>query len=125
MQSLILEKAGLTRLTLAGVRLSSLDPSLNNFGYEDIFGFNDFRRVLTMASVSSGGGMLRKEEESEAEVRREDQDNINKFARLNARLHEVRSETSMLKVRFHSRIRFCWVAQFRIPLIFMSFCRVS
>jgi len=41
--------------------------------------------------------LLRKEEESEAEVRREDQDNINKFARLNARLHEVRSEISILK----------------------------
>mmetsp|Transcript_12072 Transcript_12072/g.20032 ORF Transcript_12072/g.20032 Transcript_12072/m.20032 type:complete len:136 (-) Transcript_12072:502-909(-) len=50
-----------------------------------------------MTSVSSGGGLLRKEEESEAEVRREDQDNINKFARLNARLHEVRSEISILK----------------------------
>jgi hypothetical protein len=49
-------------------------------------------------SVSSGGAMLRKEEESEAEVRREDQDNINKFARLNARLQEVRGEISSLKV---------------------------
>lgn len=51
------------------------------------------------ANVSSGGALLRPEEESEAEVRREDQENINKFARLNARLHEVRNEVSVLKVR--------------------------
>lgn len=38
------------------------------------------------------------EEESEAEVRRVDQDNINKFARLNARLHEVRDERAVIKV---------------------------
>lgn len=38
------------------------------------------------------------EEESEAEVRREDQDNINNFARLNARLHELRDERDLLKV---------------------------
>eukprot|EP00526_Cylindrotheca_closterium_P020094 CAMPEP_0113647026 /NCGR_PEP_ID=MMETSP0017_2-20120614/24870_1 /TAXON_ID=2856 /ORGANISM="Cylindrotheca closterium" /LENGTH=129 /DNA_ID=CAMNT_0000559013 /DNA_START=62 /DNA_END=451 /DNA_ORIENTATION=- /assembly_acc=CAM_ASM_000147 len=37
------------------------------------------------------------EEESEAEVRREDQDNINKFARLNARLHDVRDERALIK----------------------------
>ena len=42
--------------------------------------------------------MLTPEEENEAEVRREDQDNINRFARLNARLHEVRSERDALKV---------------------------
>lgn len=41
------------------------------------------------------------EEESEAEVRRVDQDNINKFARLNARLHELRDERDLLKVRNH------------------------
>lgn len=43
--------------------------------------------------------MLTPEEENEAEVRREDQDNINKFARLNAKLHDVRSERDSLKVR--------------------------
>jgi hypothetical protein len=52
-----------------------------------------------MASVSSGGAMLRHEDESEAEVTREDQDNINKFARLNARLHEIRAEIKNVKVR--------------------------
>ena len=52
-----------------------------------------------MASVSSGGAMLRREEENETEVRRDDQENINKFARLNARLHEVRAEMAALKVR--------------------------
>lgn len=51
-----------------------------------------------MTSVSSGGGMLRPEEESDAEVRREDQDNINHFARLNARLNEVKAEKESLKV---------------------------
>lgn len=48
---------------------------------------------------SSGGAMLTRDEESEAEVRREDQENINKFGRLNARLHECRVELAMLKVR--------------------------
>lgn len=47
---------------------------------------------------SSGGAMLAREEESEAEVRREDQENINKFGRLNARLHECREELAGLKV---------------------------
>ena len=37
-------------------------------------------------------------EENEAEVRRVDQDNINKFARLNARLHDIRDERELLKV---------------------------
>jgi prefoldin subunit 4 len=39
------------------------------------------------------------EEESDAEVRRQDQDNINRFARLNARLHEVRAEKAVFQVR--------------------------
>jgi hypothetical protein len=51
-----------------------------------------------MASVAGGGAMLRHEDESEAEVTREDQDNINKFARLNARLHEIRAEIKKVKV---------------------------
>lgn len=38
------------------------------------------------------------EEENESEVRREDQDNINQFARLNARLHEIRDERDLLQV---------------------------
>jgi len=37
------------------------------------------------------------EEENNTEVRREDQNNINKFARLNARLHEVRDERKITK----------------------------
>jgi hypothetical protein len=44
------------------------------------------------------GMILSKEEESDAEVRREDQDRINEFGRLNARLHEVRDEVNKLKV---------------------------
>ena len=42
---------------------------------------------------------LSPDEENDAEVRREDQNNINHFARLNARLHEIRQETADLKVR--------------------------
>jgi prefoldin subunit 4 len=49
--------------------------------------------------ASSAGSMLTREEESEAEVRREDQENINKFGRLNARLHECREELALIKVR--------------------------
>jgi len=41
--------------------------------------------------------MLAPHEENEAEVCREDQDNINKFGRLNARLHECRDEIASLK----------------------------
>lgn len=44
--------------------------------------------------------MLAAEEENEAEVRRVDQDNINQFARLNARLHDVQNERERLKVRY-------------------------
>ncbi len=42
--------------------------------------------------------MLKPEEESDVEVRRVDQDNINKFARLNARLHDLRAERDDVKV---------------------------
>ena len=42
--------------------------------------------------------MLDSKDENEAEVRREDQKNINRFARLNARLGLVRSERDALKV---------------------------
>mmetsp|Transcript_20468 Transcript_20468/g.26963 ORF Transcript_20468/g.26963 Transcript_20468/m.26963 type:complete len:136 (-) Transcript_20468:297-704(-) len=48
-------------------------------------------------SASSAGGMLEKEDENDAEVRLEDQENINKFGRLNARLYEVRGEKDGLK----------------------------
>ena len=51
-----------------------------------------------MTTVASAGAMLQREEESENEVRREDQDNINKFASLNARLNELRNERDALKV---------------------------
>lgn len=46
----------------------------------------------------ANGMILSKEEENDAEVRREDQDQINEFGRLNARLHEVRDEVGKLKV---------------------------
>ena len=49
--------------------------------------------------MSSGGGaILEREEENDAEVRREDQEHINRFGRLNARLHELRDEKAELKV---------------------------
>mmetsp|Transcript_28037 Transcript_28037/g.39409 ORF Transcript_28037/g.39409 Transcript_28037/m.39409 type:complete len:135 (-) Transcript_28037:35-439(-) len=47
--------------------------------------------------ASSGGAILAREEENDNEVRREDQDNINKFGRLNARLHEIRDTRQILK----------------------------
>ena len=50
-------------------------------------------------SSNGNGQMLSHEEENEAEVRREDQENINAFGRLNARLYEVRDECAILKVR--------------------------
>ena len=43
--------------------------------------------------------MLATEDENDAEVRREDQENINRFARLNARLATVRGQRDALKVR--------------------------
>ena len=43
--------------------------------------------------------MLDNQDENDAEVRREDQENINRFARLNARLATVRNERDTLKVR--------------------------
>ena len=48
----------------------------------------------------ANGMILAKEEENDAEVRREDQDQINEFGMLNARLHEVKDEISSLKVSF-------------------------
>mmetsp|Transcript_20656 Transcript_20656/g.26654 ORF Transcript_20656/g.26654 Transcript_20656/m.26654 type:complete len:132 (-) Transcript_20656:86-481(-) len=41
--------------------------------------------------------MLAPDEENNSEVRREDQDNINRFARLNARLHAIRGERQSLQ----------------------------
>ena len=58
--------------------------------------------------------MLQPEEESEAEVRRVDQDNINKFARLNARLHELIDERDLLKVRVQGAK--CTIARFMVSL---------
>jgi hypothetical protein len=42
--------------------------------------------------------VVSREDENENEVRREDQEKINRFARLNARLQEVRSEMGQAKV---------------------------
>lgn len=50
------------------------------------------------------GMILAKEEENDTEVRREDQDKINEFGQLNARLHEVREQTERLKVRGNDQI---------------------
>lgn len=43
--------------------------------------------------------MLAAEDENDAEVRREDQDNINQFATLTARVDAHRSKREALKVR--------------------------
>jgi hypothetical protein len=42
--------------------------------------------------------MIAKEDENDNEVRREDQDRINQFARLNARLQENKYEREQIKV---------------------------
>ena len=47
----------------------------------------------------ANGMILSKEEENDAEVRREDQDAINEFGRLNARLDEVKRQIESMKVR--------------------------
>ena len=47
--------------------------------------------------------MLAAEDENDAQVRREDQDNINTFSRLNARLTDVRVALERIKVRFEGR----------------------
>ena len=73
-----------------------------------------------MASVASAGAMLEREEENEAEVRREDQDNINKFALLNARMHELRDERDALKVSYI----FGDGATFQVPPFHRSDCFV-
>jgi len=60
--------------------------------------------------------MLAPEDENDAEVRREDQVNINRFARLNARLHEVRQERESLKVSVSlDAVRFVRHVGFLIP----------
>jgi len=42
--------------------------------------------------------MLKPEQENEIDFRREDQININRFARLNSRLHDVRDDRDLFKV---------------------------
>ena len=59
------------------------------------------------------------EEENNVEVRREDQTNINKFARLNARLHELRDERKVIKVSLVDSMRdVLWII-FRIEIVFI------
>jgi hypothetical protein len=58
----------------------------------------------------ANGMILSKEEENDAEVRREDQDAINEFGRLNARLDEVKRQKESMKVRI-------------IALLYMIFAR--
>eukprot|EP00568_Trieres_chinensis_P008452 CAMPEP_0183294538 /NCGR_PEP_ID=MMETSP0160_2-20130417/2843_1 /TAXON_ID=2839 ORGANISM="Odontella Sinensis, Strain Grunow 1884" /NCGR_SAMPLE_ID=MMETSP0160_2 /ASSEMBLY_ACC=CAM_ASM_000250 /LENGTH=135 /DNA_ID=CAMNT_0025455883 /DNA_START=105 /DNA_END=515 /DNA_ORIENTATION=- len=48
-------------------------------------------------SGGGGGTILERDQESDAEVRRVDQENINTFGRLNARLYEVRASRDDLK----------------------------
>ena len=65
-----------------------------------------------MPEVNSNGMILAKDEENDAEVRREDQDKINEFGQLNARLHEIREESEKLKVSLlcilHCLV-LCWI----------------
>lgn len=58
-----------------------------------------------MPEANSNGMILAKEEENDAEVRREDQDKINEFGQLNARLHEVRAESKKMKVSHNNCLK--------------------
>ena len=61
--------------------------------------------------------ILSKEEENDAEVRREDQDAINEFGRLNARLDEVKRQIESMKVRkIALPIDFCTIHQISLEL---------
>ena len=55
----------------------------------------------------ANGMILSKEEENDNEVRREDQDAINEFGRLNARLDEVKRQVDNLKVRYSLLSYYC------------------
>lgn len=62
-----------------------------------------FQSVFCLLTIMSTSAMLAAEDENDAEVRREDQENINRFARLNARLGTVRGERDSLQVnRIHT-----------------------
>jgi hypothetical protein len=66
--------------------------------------FPTFSHLVNPEIYSISKMMVRPaEEEVDVEVRREDQDNINKFARLNARLQELQEERSIIKVRINER----------------------
>jgi hypothetical protein len=58
---------------------------------------------MSSNTADGAGQILLPEQETDVEVRREDQDNINLFGRLNARLHEVRDERRVIKVCSHSK----------------------
>lgn len=58
---------------------------------------------MSSNSTDGAGQILLPEQETDVEVRREDQDNINLFGRLNARLHEVRDERKVIKVCSNSK----------------------
>jgi hypothetical protein len=47
----------------------------------------------------SAAAVLDPQDENDSEVRREDQNNINQFARLNARIHTLRQKKESLQVR--------------------------
>lgn len=99
-----------TSASLPGTRILRVPPStFNMIGWCFIHYFFDWFWFTIQFTHSTSGRhsnayntttmIQAAEEESEAEVRRVDQDNINKFARLNARLHELRDERDLLKVR--------------------------
>ena len=64
--------------------------------------------------------MLAPEDENEADVRREDQDRINQFARLNARLQDNRVEREEVKV-FLIMQRCSWVMGSSLKLLLSYF----
>ena len=67
----------------------------------------------------ANGMILSKEEENDNEVRREDQDAINEFGRLNARLDEVKKQVDNLKVR-HSLLHTNSLAACIEPIVLLD-----
>ena len=68
--------------------------------------------------------ILSKEEENDNEVRREDQEQINEFGRLNARLHEARDEIATLKVwTSTAKFFYQWLFLFICMVFYEFLCR--
>jgi hypothetical protein len=77
-----------------------------------------------MPEANSEGMILTKDEENDAEVRREDQDKINEFGQLNARLHEVRAQCKKLKVRATAAAALLFLLTSRSAILITCHCQL-